>query len=164
MNRREAEKIYDSGKEPSVAKLLEYDFEVKQLKRKIGQLERNSKDSSKPPSSDNPRDKNPKKETQKSNDDKRKLASKLLKRFDHLFTFVYYEGVEPTNNLAERAIRAAVQWRKICFGNRSDNGAVLTSRLLTVTRTCWLQERNPLEYLVDAIIAHRTGNPAPLLL
>jgi len=92
------------------------------------------------------------------------LASKLLKRFDHLFTFVYYEGVELTNNLAERGIRPAVQWRKICFGNRSDNGAVLTSRLLTATRTCWLQDRNPLEFLVDAISAHRTGNPAPSLL
>ena len=89
----------------------------------------------------------------------RSLAGKLLKRFDHLFTFIFHEGVEPTNNLAERGIRPAVQWRKICFGNRSDNGAVLTSRLLTVTRTCWLQKRNPLEFLVDAITAYRTGNP-----
>jgi len=92
------------------------------------------------------------------------LAKKLLKRFDHLFTFILYEGVEPTNNLAERGIRPAVQWRKICFGNRSDNGAVLTSRLLTVTRTCWLQKRNPLEFLVEAITAHRTCNPFPSLL
>jgi hypothetical protein len=94
----------------------------------------------------------------------RTLARKLSKRCDHLFTFVYYEGVEPTNNLAERGIRPAVQWRKICFGNRSDKGAVLTSRLLTATRTCWLQDRNPLEFLVDTIIAHRTANPAPSLL
>ena len=94
----------------------------------------------------------------------RSLAGKLLKRFDHLFTFIFHEGVEPTNNLAERGIRPAVQWRKICFGNRSDNGAVLTSRLLTVTRTCWLQKLNPLEFLVDAITAYRTGNPTPSLL
>ncbi len=76
------------------------------------------------------------------------LAKKLFKRRDDLFTFIFYEGVEPTNNIAERGIRPAVQWRKICFGNRSDNGATLTSRLLTVTRTCWLQKRNPLEFLV----------------
>ena len=92
------------------------------------------------------------------------LAGKLYKRFDHLFTFIFHEGVEPTNNMAERGIRPAVQWRKVCFGNRSDNGAVLTSRLLTVTRTCWLQKRNPLEFLVAAITAHRSGQAAPSLI
>lgn len=94
----------------------------------------------------------------------RSLATQLLKRFDHLFTFIFHEGVEPTNNISERGIRPAVQWRKVCFGNRSDNGSVLTSRLLTATRTCWLQKRNPLEFLVDAITAHRTGNSSPSLL
>jgi transposase len=92
------------------------------------------------------------------------LARNLLKRFDHLFTFIFHERVEPTNNSAERGIRPAVQWRKICFGNRSDKGAVITSRLLTVTRTCWLQKRNPLEFLVDAIAAYRTDKEAPSLL
>ena len=94
----------------------------------------------------------------------RTLSRKLLKQIDNLFTFIFYEGVEPTNNLAERGIRPAVQWRKICFGNRSDNGAVLTSRLLTATRTCWLQRRNPLEFLVDAITAYRANIPALSLL
>ncbi len=94
----------------------------------------------------------------------RNLARKLYKRFDDLFSFVLYEGVEPTNNSAERGIRPAVQWRKICFGNRSDNGALVTGRLLTVTRTCWLQRRNPLEFLVDAITSHRNGNSSPSLL
>lgn len=92
------------------------------------------------------------------------LAKKLFKRRDDLFTFIFYEGVEPTNNIAERGIRPAVQWRKICFGNRSDNGATLTSRLLTVTRTCWLQKRNPLEFLVDTVTAHRSGQTAPSLI
>jgi hypothetical protein len=92
------------------------------------------------------------------------LANNLMKRFDDLFTFIFYEGVEPTNNIAERGIRPAVQWRKICFGNRSDNGAALTSRLLTVTRTCWLQKRNPLEFLVDTVTAHRSGQTAPSLI
>ncbi len=94
----------------------------------------------------------------------RNLACKLFKRFDHLFTFIFYQGVDPTNNIAERGIRPAVQWRKICFGNRSDNGAVLTSRLLTITRTCWLQKRNPLEFLVTAVTAHRNGQAAPSLI
>lgn len=94
----------------------------------------------------------------------RSLARNLFKHFDKLFTFIYHEGVEPTNNSAERGIRPAVQWRKICFGNRSDKGAVLTSRLLTVSRTCWLQNRNPLEFLADTITAHRRGEPVPSLL
>jgi transposase len=92
------------------------------------------------------------------------LAKNLLKRLDDLFTFITYEGVEPTNNIAERGIRPAVQWRKICFGNRSDNGAVLTARLLTATRTCWLQKRNSLEFIVDAITAYRSGKIAPSLI
>jgi transposase len=94
----------------------------------------------------------------------RVLANNLLKRFNDLFTFIFHEGVEPTNNIAERGIRPAVQWRKICFGNRSDNGAVLTSRLLTATRTCWLQKRNPLEFLVESIGAYRAGKAVPSLI
>ena len=92
------------------------------------------------------------------------FATKLLKLDKHLFTFIFHEGVDPTNNFSERGIRPAVQWRKICFGNRSDNGAVLTSRLLTATRTCWLQKRNALEFLVSTINAYRKSLPAPSLL
>ena len=94
----------------------------------------------------------------------RTLAKSLLNRYNDLFTFIFYEGVEPTNNIAERGIRPAVQWRKICFGNRSDNGAVLTARLLTATRTCWLQKRNSLEFLVAAITAHRADQAPPSLI
>lgn len=94
----------------------------------------------------------------------RTLSRKLLKHFDKLFVFIYYEGVEPTNNIAEQGIRPAVQWRKLCFGNRSDDGAILTSRLLTVVRTCWLQNRNPLEFLRNAIKAYRYGGEIPSLL
>jgi transposase len=93
----------------------------------------------------------------------RKLSKKLLKHFDKLFVFIYHDGVEPTNNRAERGIRPAVQWRKLCFGNRSDNGALLTSRLLTVTRTCWLQNRNPLEFIGSTIKAYRYGYTTPSL-
>jgi hypothetical protein len=94
----------------------------------------------------------------------RVFARRLTKRRAHLFTFIFHEGVEPTNNSSERGIRFAVLWRKICFGNRSDRGAVMTARLLTVTRTCWLQNRNALEFLVEAITAYRTSAPFPSLL
>jgi transposase len=92
------------------------------------------------------------------------ISVKLYKNKKHLFTFIFYEGVEPTNNISERGIRPAVQWRKVCFGNKSDAGAILTSRLLTVTRTCWLKGFNALEFLVKAISVFRKGLKAPSLL
>jgi hypothetical protein len=46
----------------------------------------------------------------------RNLATALFIHFDRLFTFLEEEGVEPTNNGAERILRTAVQWRKISFG------------------------------------------------
>jgi hypothetical protein len=90
-----------------------------------------------------------------ANDDVRNLARALFLHLPHFFTFVYEEGVEPTNNAAERALRTAVQWRKIMFGTRSTDGEVAVARLLTVTRTCQLQQLNALVYLTAAIRAHR---------
>jgi transposase len=63
------------------------------------------------------------------------LARVLFFRSDRLFTFIEVPGVEPTNNLADRALRIAVQWPKIVFGNRSTTGEIATARLLTVTQT-----------------------------
>ncbi len=94
----------------------------------------------------------------------RTAAKGLLKCWQHLFIFLEYDGVEPTNNSAERGIRPAVQWRKICFGNRSEKGELLTARLLTATRTCILQQTNPFEFIVDSINAYRKGLTAPSLL
>jgi len=48
------------------------------------------------------------------------LARALFEHHPHFFTFVHEEGVEPTNDVAERALRHAVQRRKISFGNRSE--------------------------------------------
>ncbi|MBW1987875.1 MAG: transposase [Deltaproteobacteria bacterium] len=81
-----------------------------------------------------------------------------------LLTFAFVPGVEPTNNRAERALRGAVLWRKGCFGNQSDQGCRFTERILTAVATLRQQERNILEYMVAAIQAHRTGQPAPSLL
>jgi transposase len=92
------------------------------------------------------------------------LALALLQHFERFFAFLRHEGVEPTNNVAERALRCAVQWRKISFGSRSAQGEVAVARLLTVTRTCRMQNRVPLDYLVTALRLHRRGLPAPSLL
>jgi transposase len=97
-------------------------------------------------------------------DEVRNLARALFFHLPHFFTFVHEEGVEPTNNAAERALRTAVQWRKIMFGTRSEDGEVAMARLLTVTRTCQLQQLNALVYLTAAIRAHRRRRPVESLL
>ena len=92
------------------------------------------------------------------------MATALFTHFGRLFTFLEEEGVEPTNNVAERILRTAVQWRKISFGNRSRNGETATARLLTVTQTCKRQQRHVLGYLTDAVQRHRRRVAAPSLL
>ena len=92
------------------------------------------------------------------------LALALFEHAGRLFTFLEHPGVEPTNNSAERALRTGVQWRKICFGNRSAAGEHATARLLTVTQTCRLNRRSPLQYLVTAISCHRLRRSVPSLL
>ena len=96
--------------------------------------------------------------------DVRNLATALFQHFDRFFTFLGKEGVEPTNNAAERALRCAVQWRKTSFGSRSPAGEVAVARLLTVTRTCHMQNRRSLSYLAQAVRSYRKGEPCPSLL
>ena len=94
----------------------------------------------------------------------RNLALALLKHFERFFAFLRNEGVEPTNNSAERALRCAVQWHKTSFGSRSPQGEVAVARLLTVTRTCRMQNREPLDYLGTAIRSHRNAQAVPSLM
>ena len=94
----------------------------------------------------------------------RNLATALFEHNHRLFAFLEYEGVEPTNNSAERALRTGVQWRKVCFGNRSTSGELATSRLLTVAETCDLQRLNTLAYLSAAIACYRRRQPTASLL
>lgn len=99
-----------------------------------------------------------------SNKDVRNLAKAFFVHHQHFFRFVHEDGVAPTNNAAERALRTAVQWRKIMFGTRSDQGERAVERLLTIVRTCQLQQLNALGYLTAAIAAHRRRQaPASLL-
>ena len=92
------------------------------------------------------------------------LATALFLHCDRLFAFLEHPGVEPTNNSAERALRHAVIWRKISFGNQSAAGEVATARLLTAARTCVLQGRNALEFLCESVSRHRAGQPSLSLL
>lgn len=90
-------------------------------------------------------------------------ASRTLENWSHLFTFLFHEGVEPTNNIAERALRYAVQRRKICFGSQSTDGELFTERILAVTRTCRLQGKNPYQFLCRLMDGAFNGSPLPSL-
>ncbi len=96
--------------------------------------------------------------------DVRNLARALFQHNEKFFAFIKHEGVEPTSNSAERALRCAVQWRKTSFGSRSADGEVAMARLLTATRTCRIQRRNPLDYVTQAVRSHRAGQPVSSLL
>lgn len=81
-----------------------------------------------------------------------------------LWLFVSVEGVEPTNNAAERAIRPAVIWRRTSFGSQTLAGSTFVSRMLTVVTTLKSQHRNVLEFLASSVKAARLGQPSPSLL
>jgi transposase len=88
----------------------------------------------------------------------------ILKRREALWTFVQVEGVEPTNNTAERAIRPGVLWRKGSFGTQSEEGSRFVESMMTVVATLKQQQRNVLEYLTTACEAALRGEAAPSLL
>ena len=81
-----------------------------------------------------------------------------------LWTFVRVDGVEPTNNSIERLLRRAVLWRKRSFGCTGEAGCRFVERILTVVQTRRLQGRSVLDYLHDALHAHRAGQTCPALL
>lgn len=92
------------------------------------------------------------------------FCANLLGLWPALWLFALEEGVEPTNNHAERLLRRGVLWRKRSFGSHSEEGCRFVERMLTVVQTLRLQERSALAYLRDAIAAHRAARPAPQLL
>jgi len=91
-------------------------------------------------------------------------AKQLLRLEEAMWTFVHVEGLEPTNNFAERLIRPSVMYRKTSFGTQSPEGSRFVERILTAVTTLGLQRRNVLEYLTDLLYAYRCGLPLPSLL
>jgi transposase len=92
------------------------------------------------------------------------MCAEMLKVEEAFWAFARHEGVEPTNNAAERALRPAVVWRKKSYGCHSEEGCRFVERLLSVTQTLRLQGRPVLDYLTEALRTHRHGLPAPQLL
>ena len=87
------------------------------------------------------------------------VCRELLTVEPALWTFVRVEGVEPTNNAAERALRHAVMWRKASHGTDSETGSSFVENILTVVATCRQQGRNVLECLTGCCRAALEGTP-----
>jgi transposase len=88
----------------------------------------------------------------------------LLAGETHLWTFVRVEGVEPTSNDAERALRHGVIYRKLSGGTDSEAGSRFVERMLSVVATCRQQDINVLDYLSRCYQARLDSQPTPSLL
>jgi transposase len=89
------------------------------------------------------------------------MAEQIWNHREWLWTFVDVEGVEPTNNASERALRHAVIWRKLSFGTQSESGSRFVETLLTVVETCRQQSQNAFALITTAVQAHLRRHRAP---
>jgi transposase len=99
--------------------------------------------------------------------DIRGLSGSCADILDHkaaLWTFVDEDDVDPTNNAAEREIRAFVLWRKRSFGTQSNRGNVFAENLMTVAHTARKQNKNVLAFLTACCEARRQKSETPCLL
>jgi transposase len=92
------------------------------------------------------------------------LAERFAKHGQAYFTFITTPGVEPTNNLAEQAIRFVVIDRHITQGTRGEAGRRWCERIWTVIASCAQQGHSVFEYLHAAVAAYFNGEAAPTLL
>lgn len=87
------------------------------------------------------------------NDDAGAFARRLTRQIDDLMLFLEEDGVAPTNNRAERALRYGVLWRKRSHGTQSEKGNRWVERILTLKQTCRTKKTQTFPLLVDAIDA-----------
>jgi transposase len=93
----------------------------------------------------------------------RQFANNLLKVWPALWTFTTIDGIEPTNNPAERALRGPVIHRKVSLGSQSENGERFAERAHSAAVTCRMQHRSLFTYLSELLLAHNRGDPFPAL-
>jgi transposase len=91
-------------------------------------------------------------------------CANMLAHAQALWTFVTHEGVEPTNNHAERELRAFVLWRKRSFGSQSERGERFAERMMTVAHTLRKLGEPVLDFIADSVRARLEGTPRPSLL
>ena len=92
------------------------------------------------------------------------LARRFREHGEAYFRFITTPGIEPTNNLAEQAIRFVVIDRRITQGTRSETGRRWCERIWTVIATCAQQGRSAFQFLLDSVQAHLCGTRPPSLM
>lgn len=92
------------------------------------------------------------------------LANRFTEHMDSYFRFITTPNVEPTNNLAEQAIRFVAIHRRMTQGTRGQVGQRWCERIWTVVVSCAQQGRSVFDFLVTAVQAHFQGGAAPSLL
>jgi transposase len=80
-----------------------------------------------------------------------RLARQIIREIDNLWVFLDHEGLEPTNNRAERALRFGVLWRKRSLGTQSEKGNRWVERILSLKETCRLKAKATFPVLVDCV-------------
>lgn len=88
-------------------------------------------------------------------------CKQMLSQFDSFWTYLYHEGVEPTNNLAERDLRPAVIQRKLSYGTQTEAGEKFMERILSVVVTFKKQSKDLFAYLTECFAAHCRDGPIP---
>jgi transposase len=88
----------------------------------------------------------------------------VLEHREALWSFVMHEGIEPTNNHAEREIRPLVLWRKRSFGCQGERGERFVERIMTTVATARKQGHDILNFLVQSWRAHQSSTTPPQLI
>lgn len=91
------------------------------------------------------------------------LNCRFIYHFESYFRFITTPGIEPTNNLAEQAIRFVAIHRRITQGTRSSEGQTWCERIWTIIATCEQQGRSLFHYLCDTVQQYFAGKPVPSL-
>jgi transposase len=92
------------------------------------------------------------------------MADRFHQHVESYFRFITEAGVEPTNNVAEQAIRFVAIHRRMTQGTRGEVGQRWFERICTVAVTCQQQSRSAFQFLCDSVTALFDGTPSPTLL
>jgi transposase len=99
-----------------------------------------------------------------SSNEAQNMANRFVKHGNSYFRFITTPGIEPTNNLAEQAIRFVVIDRRITQGTRNESGRHWCERIWTTIATCTQRGIDVFEFLRQSLLAHWTGSSWPTLL
>lgn len=91
------------------------------------------------------------------------LCDRLYDEIEHLWVFSRHEGVDPTNNLAERDLRKLVLWRRKSYGTRSERGQRFVERISSIAGTVRKAGENILNFITDTVMAFYSGARGPSL-